>query len=282
MTVLSDLRGSRELLLNLTLREVKGKYKRTALGQAWSLVNPLATLAIYTAVFSFVFRINSPVGNPSDLDRYALWLVCGLLAYNFFTQALVGGMGALLSNANLVKKVYFPREILVTSVVLSWLVTFATEMGVLVVVLLAFGGMPLPYVPFVVLAAVVLMLFTLGLALALSIANVYFRDTQHFVSIAMQILFYATPVIYPLSYVRDAAARFDAGGHTVFGHHVPIVGIYLLNPLEHFVAVFRALLYDNRLPATVDVLACLGSTAVVLLLGQWAFSRYEGRLAEEL
>jgi ABC-type polysaccharide/polyol phosphate export permease len=282
VTVLSDLRGSRELLTNLTLREVRGKYKRTALGQAWSLVNPLATLLIYTVVFALVFRIAPPVGDPSGLDSYALFLVCALLPFNFFSAALVGGMGSLLGNANLVKKVYFRREILVTATVLAWLVTLATELAVLVVVLLVFGGMPLPFLPLIVLASLVLMLFTLGLALVLSVVNVYFRDTQHFVSIGMQILFYATPILYPLSYVEDAAQRFQESGRTLFGWDVPIMTIYQLNPLERFVGVFRAMLYDNRLPDLGDVAYCLIATALALAVGRWTFTRYEGRLAEEL
>lgn len=282
MTVLSDLRGSRELLTNLTLREVRGKYKRTALGQAWSLVNPLTTMLIYTVVFALVFRIAPPVGDPSGLDSYALWLVCGLLPFNFFSAALVGGMGSLLSNANLVKKVYFRREILVTSTVLAWLVTLFTELAVLVVVLLVFGGMPLPYLPLVVLAAVVLMLFTLGLALILSVFNVYFRDTQHFVSILVQILFYATPILYPVSLVEDAAARFEESGRTLLGWDVPIMTIYQLNPLERFLSVFRNMLYDNRLPELGDVVFCLVATGLSLAIGRWTFMRYEGRLAEEL
>lgn len=282
MTLLSEVRSSRELLVNLTLREVRGKYKRTALGQLWSLLNPLATLLIYTVVFAFVFRIAPPVGQPSGLHAYALWLVCGLLAFNFFNNALTSGMGALLGNANLVKKVYFPRHTLVTAAVLSWLVTFASELAVLVAVLLLFGGMPLPFLPLLVVAAVVLMLFTVGLALALSVLNVYFRDTQHFVSIGMQILFYATPILYPVSLVHDAAQRLHDQGFAVLGWHPPVLFLYELNPLGRFVDVFRVLLYDNRLPDLVDTLYCLASTAVALVLGFTVYQRYEGRLAEEL
>lgn len=282
MTVLSDLRESRELLVNLTLREVRGKYKRTALGQLWSLLNPLATLLIYTVVFAFVFRISPPTGDPSGLKSYALFLVCGLLPFTFFSNALVSGMGSLLGNANLIKKVFFPREVLVASAVLAWLVTFGTEISVLVVVLLIFGAMPLPWLPLVVVAAFVLMLFILGLALALSVMNVYFRDTEHFVSIGLQILFYATPILYPISLVEDAAARFHDSGRTLFGWDIPIMAIYQLNPLERFVSVFRSLLYDNRLPEAGDMLYCLGATALTLVVGYRLFRRHEGRLAEEL
>lgn len=281
MPLLADLRSSRELLVNLTMREVRGKYKRTFLGQFWSLVNPLATMAIYTVVFSFVFRVQPPVSS-SGLHVYALWLVSGLLAFSFFSNAFTGGMGALLGNANLLTKVYFRRDVLVTSTVLAWLVTFGTELAVLVVVLLIFGGSPLLYLPLVVLAALLLTGFTLGLALMFSVVNVYFRDTQHFVAIGMQIWFYLTPVLYPLSYVQDAAGRLHAQGRTLFGHEIPVVGLYELNPLERFVQVFRDLLYDNSLPSLGDSAFCVAATGVSLAVGYAVFQRYEGRLAEEL
>lgn len=282
VTALADLRSSRELLINLTLREIRSKYKRTALGQLWSLVNPLATMLIYTIVFALVFRVAPPIGDPSGLRSYALWLVSGLLAFNFFSSSLVAGMSALLGNANLIKKVSFPRDVLVTSTVLAGLTTFATELGVLLVVLVIAGGMPLPFLPLLVLAMVTLMLFTLGLALALAVMNVYFRDTEHFVQIGMQILFYATPVLYPLSYVQSAADRFRDSGRTILGWQPPLMKIYELNPMEHFVAVFRALLYDARLPSFADSAFSVIATALSLTLGYWLFKRYEGRLAEEL
>src|SRR5689334_14013695 len=119
MSMLSELRASRELLVNLTMREVRGKYKRTALGQGWSLL-----------------KAGPPVGDPSGLDVFGLWLACGLLPWAFFSGAVVAAMSTLLVNANLVKKVYFPREVLVASTVFSFVVSFLVELGVLTVLLL--------------------------------------------------------------------------------------------------------------------------------------------------
>lgn len=277
MSALSELRDSRELLVNLTLREVRGKYKRTLLGQGWSLLNPIASLLVFTAVFGLVLRIEVAPGDPSGLDVFALWLACGLLAWNFFSNALISGMGSLVSDANLIKKVYFPRETLVISTVLSWVVTFAIELFVLVVAVLIFGGGPLVWIPLVVVFVILLTAFSLGVALLLSVANVYFRDTQHLISIVMQVWFYATPIVYPYRLVQDAAAELESRGIAI-----PVEAIYRLNPLERFVTVFRALLYDNRMPEIGDMLYCLGSAAVALTVGFWVFRRYQGRLAEEL
>ena len=136
MSVFTDLVSSRELLSNLTSREVKGKYKRTLLGQLWSLINPLAQMLIFTAVFSFVIRVQPDKGSPSGLDVFALWLMCGLLPWNFFANVLGGGMGSLVSSENLIKKVYFPRVVLPVSNAASIVVTWLGEMVVLIVALL--------------------------------------------------------------------------------------------------------------------------------------------------
>lgn len=275
MTARHELLASRELLVNLTLREVRGKYKRTALGQGWSLLNPLATLAIFTLVFGVLLRTQVPPGDPSGLDVFALFLACGLLPWTFFSGALSAGMATLVQNAGLVKKVYFPREVLVASVVLSFVVTFLTELAVLVVLLLLLGGQPLLFLPLVLVVVVLLAGFALGLSLALSIANVYFRDTSYLVALLLQFWFYLTPVVYPSTLVDDAVARLDAGGAAVRT-------LYGLNPMERFVALFRALLYDGRLPDWQDWAGALLSTAVALAVGVLVFRRFSPRLAEEL
>jgi ABC-2 type transport system permease protein len=274
---LGELKRSRELLINLTLRDVRSRYKRTLLGNAWSLVNPLAAMIIYTVVFGLFLKIEPSPGDPSGLDVFALWLLCGLLPWSFLSNGLGVGMTALLNNANLVMKVYLPRSILVASAVLALGVTFVIEMGVLSAAILAFGSNVVVKLPVVIVFMVLLALFALGLGLLLSVANVYFRDTQHFVAILLQIWFYLTPILYPLSYVQEAQDELARDGYDI-----PLVSLFKLNPLEHFVSAFRSLLYDNRLPSLNDSLACAAAAGVALVVGAWVFRRYEGRLAEEL
>ncbi len=278
MTALRELADSRELLVNLTLREVRGKYKRTVLGQAWSLLNPLATLAIFSLVFGVLLRTSVPPGQPSGLDVFALYLACGLLPWTFFSGALAAGMATLVQNAGLVKKVYFPREVLVTSTVLSFLVTFLTELSVLVVLLLVFGAQPLLYLPLALVAVLLLTGFALGLALLLAIANVYFRDTSYLVALLLQFWFYLTPVVYPPTLVQEAVSR--RGGLDVLG--VSVDHLYGLNPMERFVGLFRALLYDNRVPDWQDWAGALLATVVVLVVGGLVFRRFSPRVVEEL
>src|SRR5918996_3414827 len=147
MPKISDLTSRRELFLNLTLRELRTKYKRSVLGWTWSLLTPLTTMLVYSIVFGIVLRVEPPVGDPSGLDNFAMFLLCGLLPFNFLSNSLTGGMSSLLGNGNLVKKVWFPREILVAANTTAWLVSFLIELGVLAVVLLAFGNVAFPWIP---------------------------------------------------------------------------------------------------------------------------------------
>jgi ABC-type polysaccharide/polyol phosphate export permease len=277
VSVITDLRNSRELLLNLTRRELKGKYKRTTLGQLWSLANPLAAMAIYTVVFAFIMRVEPDRGDPSGLDIFALWLLCALLPWTFFTNVVNGGMSSLVGNENLIKKVHFPRIALVLSTSLSYLVSWGIEMLVLLVALLIAGGNPLPWLPVAAFFMVLLALFATGIAMMLAIANVYFRDTQHFVGIIFQAWFYLTPVVYPVALVAGESAKIGP----IFGS-VEILDLYLLNPMTDFAEAFRNLLYDNRWPDLSTTAVCVAWSVGVFLVGYQVFKRHEKGLAEAL
>lgn len=277
MSLTDDLRASKEILSNLTMREVRGKYKRSVLGQTWSLLNPIASLAIYTVVFGFVLRAEPPPGEPSGIDIFTLWLACALLPWTFFANTVNGGMNALLGNANLVQKVYFPRYTLVVSNMLASLVTFGFELLVLAVIAVLCGSQVWIWIPLVIVFVVFLALFGLGIGLMLSIANVYFRDTAQFVGIGMQVWFYATPIVYPVTLIAAQQLTWEAEGR-----NIPLTWLYRLNPMERFVTIFRNLLYDNRLPEWGDMGYCIGAAAVSLGLGAMVFSKYQARIAEEL
>ncbi|MGI8685253.1 MAG: ABC transporter permease [Acidimicrobiales bacterium] len=274
MTTLAEYAASRELMGNLTLRELRSKYKRSLLGWAWSLLNPLATMLVYTLVFGFFLAVTPPRGEPSGLKNFAFYLMCGLLAWNFFTAGVMGSIGTLIGNANLVKKTYFPRELLVGSLVASGVVSFLIEVSLLSVALLLFGNVVLPFLPVALLLVCLLTLFTLGLGLAFSVLNVYFRDVQHLVNILFQVWFYLTPIVYPISLVPDRAR--------IFGRILPARALFELNPMVGFVESFRDLLYNLRMPplGTLVYLTCV--SLAVFGAGLYLFGRLEGRLAEEL
>jgi ABC-2 type transport system permease protein len=274
----SDFQRYRELFINLTQRELKGKYKRTVLGQLWSLANPLALMVVYTFVFTFIIRITPAPGDPSGLNVFALWLLCGLLPWIFFGNVVNQGMGAILANESLIKKVYFPRSVLVLSSTAAASVNWLIEMLVLSVALVALGGWAtILWLPLVLVFMLVLAVFATGVALALSIANVYFRDTQYFVAIALQLGMFLAPIIYPISLVEDQSDRI---GPLVA--EITLLDVYELNPIVSFVAVFRSLLYDNDWPAVDDVIACVLWALAAFVIGSLVFSRNQKRLAEIL
>ena len=274
MTTLTEYAASRELLTHLTLRELRGKYKRSTLGWAWSLLNPLSTMVIFTLVFRLFFKVEAPGGEPSGLKNFALFLLCGLLPWNFLTNSVFGSLGTIIGNAGLIKKTYFPRELLVVSQVNSWVVSLLLEIALLGVVLLVAGNMVLPYLPVVLMLVVLLALFVTGLSLALSVFNVFFRDVQHFMGILFQAWFYLTPVVYPISLVPQRAE--------ILGWDVPVRAIYDRNPMAGFARAFRDCLYSLRLPPLPLVAYLVVVSVITFVAGLLIFNRFEGRLAEEL
>ena len=265
---LVSLRKNRELAGNLVLRELRSKYKNSALGWLWSLANPLATVAIYSLVFKFFLKIEPPIGDPSGLDNFALHLLVGLVAWNFFSGGLNTAMTSLTANANLIKKVYFPREILVGAGVIGLAVSLMIELAVVLAIFLIAGNMVLPWIPVALGLVVLLIMFTLGIGLGLSVANVYFRDVGHIVGIALQALFYLTPIIYPISLIEEEGER--------------ILFWYRLNPLTRFVESFRDLFYHLRFPGLGDWLYLTAWSVAVLVTGYAIFVRFSARVPEEL
>ena len=187
MSVVSDVVASRELLWNLTLRELRTKYRRSFLGWTWSMLNPLANVAIYWFVFGVLFNAKAPEGDPSGLTGFAFYMLVGLLPWNFFSLVNTLGMGAMSSNAGLVRRVSFPREVLVFSNVGHAVVQFLIELGLLMVVLLFAGSALLPYIPVALGLTILLAIFASGFALALSTLSVYFKDLGYLWSIVMQV-----------------------------------------------------------------------------------------------
>ena len=271
MTKLAEYRGTHELLRNLVLRDLRGRYKRSVLGWTWSLINPLATILIYWVVFSSFLKVEPPTGDPSGLKSFVLFLVCGLLPYRFVAESMGASVESLLANSNLVKKVYFPRELLVVATVGALVVTFVIELGVFSVVLLVFGNMVLPWLPVVVVFVGLQTLFVFGVAMLLAVVAVYFRDMEHLMSIVLQLWFYATPIIYPISEARDALSDQPT-----------LRWLYEANPMTRFLSIYRDLLYNVRGPKLSDVVAVVAATAVSLVVGSFVFWKLEPRLAEEL
>jgi ABC-type polysaccharide/polyol phosphate export permease len=271
MSSARELVARRELLWNLTLRELRGRYKRSVLGWAWSLLNPLAFMLIYTFAFSIILNADPVPGDPSGLESYALFLMCGLLPWSFFSVSVTTSMGAVVANGSLVRKVAFPREHLVISTIIAGLFTLVIELAMLSIALAFAGNVVLPWVPVILLVMLLVAVFAAGLALALAAGNVYFRDLTYLWSIVVQGWFFATPIVYDQALATNRLADKPL-----------LLKAYNNLPLTVVVRMFRNLMYDLRMPRLLDFGVLTGYALVAVLIGWWIFDRAEGRFAEEL
>jgi len=269
MHAVTNVYRSRELLWNLTLRELRTKYRRSFLGWAWSMLNPLSQILIYGFVFGTLFNATAPVGVPSGLDNFALYLLCGLLPWNFFGLVTSLGLGAISVNSGLVRRVAFPREVLVFSNVLHACVQFSIEMVLLLIVMTIAGSNFLAWLPVVVLTSMLLAIFATGLAMALSVLAVYFRDVSYLWAIVIQVWFFATPIVYPPSLLEARAPGW-------------VNNVLKLNPMNGFVETYRRLLYDAGSPGLPTFLGLVITSFASLAIGWAIFNRMSRRLPEEV
>jgi lipopolysaccharide transport system permease protein len=274
MKAVKRVYDSRELLWNFTLRELRTKYRRSFLGWTWSMLNPLAAVAIYGFVFGIVFRAAPPVGDPSGIDNFALFLVAGLIPWNFFSLVNNLGLSSVSSSSALVKRVAFPREILVFSNVLHACVQFAIELTLLCIIFALAGSPFFPWIPMIVLTAMLLAIFGTGIALVLAALAVYFRDLTYLWLIVLQAWFFATPIVYPPSLVEEAIRERP---------RVPdwTLDVLNANPLAAFVRVFRVLLYDGTGPGMTTWFGLMAISFLSLAVGWWIFAKLSPRFAEE-
>ena len=259
---------ARDLVINLTLRELRAKYRRSFLGWTWSLLNPLATVALYAFVFGEIFGSVAPTGDPSGLTQFSLYLLCAIIPWSFFSTVTGMSTGAILGNAGLVRKVAFPRQALVISQVLFMMVQTSIELVLVAVILMIAGSPLLPWLPFVALLLVLLAIFALGISLAISVLTVYFRDLPYLWTIVIQVWFFLTPIVYSFDTVKDRLTG-------------PALRIIEWNPMSMFIRSFRHVLFDGTHPSftTLGVLTLI--SGFTLLAGLATFVRFNRRLAEE-
>lgn len=252
VSVIRELLQFRELLRSLVVRDLKVKYQRSLLGLVWTLLQPLLTIVILGAVFSYIVRI--------EMDHYWAFLISGFFAWNFISLSLNHATSLITSNASLSRSVYFPREILVLSAAASKLVEFLFEIIVVIAVLLVFHFESIPeslvLLPVVVLIQLVM---TIGLMLPIAVITVLYYDVEHALPVIIRSLFYLTPIFYPVSMVPEAARPF-----------------YYLNPFVSIVELYHVLLYEGTWPSMLLLGSAAASAVVICLAGSLVFRRYKG------
>ncbi len=258
----------RSLVYNLTSRELKARYKSSVLGFVWSLLNPLAMMLVFTVVFSVL-------APNKTIERYPIFLLCGLLAWNFFSASVMSGTNSIIANSGLVKKMYFPREVLPIATVLANLVNFLLSLVVLFGVLIVFRSNLSPWLwelPIVILIQTV---FTIGVVLLLSTIQVYYRDTMLMLDVIMLAWFFLTPVFYPMTYLPTTLQ--------VFGVTVDVQRLsYILNPMASFINMYRDLLYYGSHTAPDFFWRTSVTALIVFAFGYWVFARYSDDFGEEV
>jgi ABC-2 type transport system permease protein len=272
---LRELWDYREVLLNLVRKELKVKYIGSVLGAVWSLLNPV----VFLAVFSFVAKVLG-----ASVDDYPVFLLSGLLAWNLFSVSLSTGAQSVVANANLVKKVYFPREILPLATVGVALVDFVLQSMVYFAFLIVIRyGFVLGSIWLYPLAFVALLLLTVAVTFWVSSMNVRYRDLQHLIGLALLVWFWLTPIVYAAGKVH----------HIISEHHPLFWRIYLLNPTAWIVFGFQRALYHSPdanavlapfTTAQLGVGLCIVIVILLFLLyATWRiFFGLSGDFAEEL
>jgi ABC-type polysaccharide/polyol phosphate export permease len=254
----------RSLIWNFAQRDLKSRFKGTAIGWAWSLLLPFATLVIYTLV-GHIFHIKPAPFGDGRPGNFAVWLFVGLTAWGFFSNAINISMSALLGTGTLLQKIYFPSFAPVLGAVIGVVIQSAIEVGLVLVALGIFTNVGFTWL-LLPLWMAMFVGFSAGAAMLFAIGNIYFRDLAHIVAVFLQLLFYATPILYQDSLIKNE-----------FMHNV-----IMTNPITDFVVLFRDLAYGLT-PGRLNIWAgALAWTAVSLALATLVFHRYGRDLAEQM
>ncbi|MDN4598394.1 ABC transporter permease [Leifsonia virtsii] len=274
---LADVWAHRELLWLLVKREIKARYKDSSLGLVWSLARPLIQLLIY------YFAIGQILGAARNTPDFAIFVFTGLTTWGLFSEIVSGSTGSILGNGGLVKKVYLPREIFPLSTVGGAMFNFLVQLVVLLLAIVVLAHFPfgvnLLLAP---LSVVMLVVFATAVGLVLSAINVYLRDTQHFVEIALLVLFWASPIVYPFTFVNQAL------------HGNWLEQLYLANPVTIAIIGMQKALWAGGLEGTgataqvwpsdlaLRLVIMLVISTILLWISQRVFSRLQGNFAQEI
>jgi len=245
------------LLKNLILKDFRIRYRNMSLGVLWSLLNPLVMLVVYEFVFTKIFR--------SPAKHFALFILCGILPFNFFSLAWTSGTSSIVENAGLIKRVPVPREIVPIAGVLSNLLHLIIQMGLLVVFLLYSGLSVNLYWLYLPVIWSLELVFVFGCALFFSAINVYVRDTRYFVESATLVLFWLVPIFYSFASVPE---RFKS--------------IYQYNPIAALVLAMRDIVLDAKAPSDVLLIKLTVVSIVAFAVGLVVFRRLKGRFFDYL
>ena len=254
---IKELYGYREMLKNLVSKELRARYKGSILGFLWTFFNPLLVLLVYSVVFSYIMRV--------QMDNYSVFLFVGLLPWNYLATSAQMGVSSIVAGGGLIKKTYFPREILPFSVVISNLVNYLLSLFILIPALLF---VEIPLTPALVAFPVILLIQTFlvaGLTVLLAAANVYFRDLEHITGVIIMAWFFFTPIIYPLEMVPDEAKVF-----------------FNLNPMLPLIEAYQDIFFYGRFPDWAGMGSFTIGAVIFFIISLVVFRRLQRNFAEKI
>ncbi len=257
MNIFKSIYNYRELLKNNVKKEIRGRYKKSVLGVLWTFLNPLLQLTVYAFIFPLILKTTQ--------EYYVIFVCVGLIPWTFFTTAISQSTWAVIGNGNIVKKVYFPREILPISVVTSAMVNFIISTLIIVAFCMFYGLGLTKYILFYPVILIIQYIFQLGISFILSSITVYFRDLEHFVQIALMLLFYATPIVYSSESIPEAF-KF----------------IIKLNPMAHIIEGYRSIFYNQTMPDIKGLGIVFIFSIIICVIGYFVFKKLQKGFAEEL
>ena len=260
---LKALWAYRGFVLGMVARDFRGRYLGSVLGASWAVVNPLAQILIYTLIFSQVMRARLP--NISDTLAYSLYLCAGVLTWNYFVEVLLRSQAVFLEQANMLKKVSFPRVTLPFYVFLSASVNFSIIWGLFLAFLLVSGRWPGWVLVALVPLLVIQQVFAVGLGLVLGVTNVFFRDVAQAVGVGLQFWFWLTPIVYPLSAVPEVVRELMAW-----------------NPLYALIASYQRIIVEHQWPMWSQLWLAGTMALVVAALSETVFRHLAGAMVDEL
>ncbi len=259
------LMGYRELLWTLLRREIRVRYRGSALGLVWSLVYPLSMMLVYTLIFSVLWK------SAGNIPHYPLFVLVGLGVWGFFQASVQLGSGSLLGNAGLITKIWFPRELIPAAAVLAQTTSLAVIFAILVPLNIAFEPSTAKTLPLVVPFVAGLLCLALGFAWLLSVANVFFRDVEHLLAVIFLPWFFLTPVLYGLDQLPAAA-----------NHKWLIHLLRYGNPVTPYVEGIRAVSLQATVPGAALLVYIFTAGPALAVIGLRVLQHYEDRLAVEL
>lgn len=263
LSMLKALYAYRGFVLGNIKREFQAKYRNSLLGASWNILNPLAMILIYTVIFSQVMRTRLPGANSTF--AYSIYLCAGLLTWGLFAEIVGKAQNVFLENANLLKKMSFPRLCLPVTVLGNALLNFSIIFGLFTFFLLITGNFP-GFTYFAIIPVLlVLVIFGIGLGITIGVLNVFFRDVGQFFGIFLQFWFWLTPIVYPPNVIPE---RFR-----------PLLE---LNPMSGILAACQGIFVDHKIPEWDTLMPALACGVVLCMIGMRLFRKHAGEMVDEL